>query len=52
MISERKEKLISFAVGAFVWLAAAAVPFGFFMALHTDNGWWFLLCLFLVIFLS
>lgn len=47
-----KERLGDWAISAFVILAAAAIPFGFGMALYTNNGNWAWLCMFLILFLS
>lgn len=47
-----KERLGDWAISAFIILAALAIPFGFGMALYTDNGNWFFLCGFLILFLS
>lgn len=41
-----------FFMNAAVIAMAAAIPFGLFMGFYTNNGDWFWLCGFIVLFLS
>lgn len=47
-----KDAMTKAAMNIAVVLMALAIPFGFGMALYTDDSSWFLLCAFLLIFLS
>ncbi len=47
-----KARLADWALSAAIFLMALAIPFGLGMGLYTNNGDWFWLCGFLIIFLS
>jgi hypothetical protein len=47
-----KERLAAWAMNFAIAAMFAAIPFGAFMGLYTNNGNWFWLCGFLIIFLS
>lgn len=47
-----KERLGNAAMTVAIVLMALAIPFGFGMGLYTNNGDWFWLCGFLILFLS
>ncbi len=47
-----KAKLAAAAIGVLVVAMVLAIPFGAVMAFYTGNPYWFMLCGFLVFFLS
>ncbi len=47
-----KDRLWSIGIGAFIVVTVAAIPIGAILAFWTGNGYWFLLCTLIVLYLS